>query len=81
MSRLVIGTRGSALALWQARFVQQALAAENTGLQVELEIIHTTGDRPAQTAPGPQNRRARSGNPTAYRAGAAQRGPIRETRR
>lgn len=45
-ARLVrIGTRGSALALWQAHHVRDALAAEHPGLRVELEIISTEGDR------------------------------------
>jgi hydroxymethylbilane synthase len=40
-----IGTRGSALALWQAHHVRDALRAEHTGLRVEVEIIATEGDR------------------------------------
>ena len=40
-----IGTRGSALALWQAHHVRDALVAEHAGLRVELEIIGTEGDR------------------------------------
>jgi len=40
-----IGTRGSALALWQAHHVRDALLAEHPGLRVELEIISTEGDR------------------------------------
>lgn len=43
MSRIRIGTRGSALALWQARHVQQRLQA--LGHEVELRVIVTTGDR------------------------------------
>src|SRR5262245_3444830 len=40
---LVIGSRGSQLALWQARWVQERLA----GLDIEsrIEIIKTTSDR------------------------------------
>jgi len=38
-----IGTRGSELALWQARHVQARLGGEAAG--VTLEIIKTTGDR------------------------------------
>jgi hydroxymethylbilane synthase len=38
-----IGTRGSKLALWQARFVQAELAKH--GIDSELEIIKTQGDR------------------------------------
>ena len=38
-----IGTRGSRLALWQARFVQAELRKH--GIESELEIIKTQGDR------------------------------------
>jgi hydroxymethylbilane synthase len=40
---LTIGTRGSDLALWQANFVKDSLAAIN--IQAELKIIKTQGDR------------------------------------
>lgn len=40
---MVIGTRGSRLALWQAKFVQAELARH--GILTELEIIKTQGDR------------------------------------
>ena len=43
MSRIRIGTRGSALALWQARHVQGRLEA--LGHAVSLHEITTTGDR------------------------------------
>ncbi|MBF0189758.1 MAG: hydroxymethylbilane synthase [Magnetococcales bacterium] len=39
-----IGTRGSALALWQARWVQSRLQTLHPGLQAELVIIKTRGD-------------------------------------
>lgn len=42
--KLVIGTRGSKLALWQAEFVK-SLLEEATGAEVEIKIIHTTGDK------------------------------------
>jgi len=41
--KLIIGTRGSDLALWQANFVKDSLAAINIG--AELKIIKTQGDR------------------------------------
>ena len=47
-SPLRIGTRGSQLALWQARTVAARL--ESHGIDVELVIIKTSGDR-LQTAP------------------------------
>src|SRR5881392_1500752 len=40
---LVIGSRGSQLALWQARSIQSRLAA--FGFETRIEIIKTTGDR------------------------------------
>jgi hydroxymethylbilane synthase len=40
---LIIGTRGSELALWQANFVKDSLAELN--ISVELKIIKTQGDR------------------------------------
>lgn len=42
---LVIGTRGSALALWQAHHVTARLEAAHPGLCVTLEVIKTTGDK------------------------------------
>ena len=44
MSILVLGTRGSALALAQARQVAAQLMAAHPGLQIEERIITTTGD-------------------------------------
>jgi hydroxymethylbilane synthase len=43
MSRLRIGSRGSQLALWQANYISALLHAR--GHDVEIEIIHTTGDK------------------------------------
>ncbi len=43
MSRIRIGTRGSALALWQAEHVKARL--ESLGHEVALRVITTTGDR------------------------------------
>jgi hydroxymethylbilane synthase len=40
---LTIGSRGSQLALWQARWIQARL--ETFGVECRLEIIHTTGDK------------------------------------
>ncbi len=41
----VIGTRGSQLALWQSNFIAGELRKLHPGLQVELKIIKTSGDR------------------------------------
>ena len=43
--RLVIATRGSALALWQAEHVKARLAAVAPGLVVEFNVIKTSGDK------------------------------------
>lgn len=40
---LIIASRGSQLALWQAHWVQKQLA--DLGYQSRIEIIHTTGDK------------------------------------
>ena len=40
--KLIIGTRGSALALWQANFIKDRLA--EIGIESELKIIKTQGD-------------------------------------
>src|SRR5260370_21335175 len=40
---LVIGSRGSKLALWQALWVKARL--EEQGEECRIEIIHTTGDK------------------------------------
>ncbi len=45
MSQLVIGTRGSALALWQSEYTRAALLAQHPDLQISLQIIHTKGDK------------------------------------
>lgn len=42
--RLVLGTRGSKLALWQAEMVAEALRA-SSGVEVELRTIKTQGDK------------------------------------
>lgn len=49
MRPLVIGTRGSELAMWQARHVASALSARAGGRRVELRVIRTRGDRDLQT--------------------------------
>jgi len=44
VGRIVIGTRGSALALWQARHVGALLRERHAGLEVSEKIVHTAGD-------------------------------------
>lgn len=43
MEKIIIGTRGSKLALWQAHYTQSLL--EDLGVETELKIIKTKGDR------------------------------------
>jgi len=45
MPKLIIGSRGSKLALWQANWVKSKLEKAHPGLTVEIEIIKTTGDK------------------------------------
>src|SRR5271156_3369456 len=42
-SMLTIGSRGSQLALWQARWIQARI--QSFGMESRIEIIHTTGDK------------------------------------
>ncbi|MBA3457506.1 MAG: hydroxymethylbilane synthase [Deltaproteobacteria bacterium] len=43
--RIVIATRGSALALWQAEHVKARLIAVSPGLEVTFNVIKTQGDK------------------------------------
>ena len=43
--KVVIGTRGSKLALWQAEWIRSQLMELHEGLEVELMKIKTTGDK------------------------------------
>ena len=45
MSRLVVGTRASALALWQTGYVIDQLCATRHTLEVEVKTIKTQGDK------------------------------------
>lgn len=45
MNRVVIATRGSALALWQAEHTKARLLAVEPGLTVDFNVITTTGDK------------------------------------
>ena len=45
MGSLCIGTRGSPLALAQARAVRDLVRGHHPGLEVSLEVIRTSGDR------------------------------------
>src|SRR5690349_17669287 len=41
---LILGSRGSRLALWQAEKTKDGLLELNPGLEIQIEIIKTTGD-------------------------------------
>jgi len=44
-NKIIIATRGSKLALWQAEWIKSQLKAGTPGLKVELKKIKTTGDK------------------------------------
>lgn len=43
-SGLVIGSRGSALAMWQSEAMARAIEAAHPGLECRIDVIKTTGD-------------------------------------
>ena len=43
--RLLIGSRGSKLALWQANYIREKIKGRYQSLEVEVKIIKTLGDR------------------------------------
>lgn len=45
IKKLIIATRGSQLALWQSNHMKAVLEEQNPGLEVELNVIVTTGDK------------------------------------
>lgn len=49
-NKLVLGSRGSKLALWQTRFVAHLLQSFFPELDLEIKIIETTGDAILETA-------------------------------
>lgn len=44
-NRIVIGSRGSELALWQANHVKKLIEKKHCYVQVDIKIIKTTGDK------------------------------------
>lgn len=58
MERIILGTRGSALALTQARMVEQALRAAWPQLEVTIDVIKTRGDETSGLAAEPIDRKA-----------------------
>jgi hydroxymethylbilane synthase len=43
--KITIGTRGSKLALWQTNWVKAVLEKHHPGIEVEIQVISTKGDR------------------------------------
>jgi len=52
MDKLIIGTRGSKLALWQANWVKDELQSIEPDLEIELHEIKTEGDARHDLSPG-----------------------------
>jgi len=50
MKKLIIATRGSKLALWQSEYVKACLMNAHPGLEVELSVMMTKGDKILDTA-------------------------------
>ncbi len=44
-TKIIIGSRGSQLALWQANFVKDQLVKKNKNVSVEIKIVKTKGDK------------------------------------
>jgi hydroxymethylbilane synthase len=44
-SKIVIGSRGSELALWQSNFIKKELEKNNKHISVEIRVIKTKGDK------------------------------------
>lgn len=44
-TKIIIGSRGSALALWQANFVKKEIEKFHKNIEVKIEIIKTKGDK------------------------------------
>ncbi|MBA3830824.1 MAG: hydroxymethylbilane synthase [Chthoniobacterales bacterium] len=59
--RIVLGSRGSELALAQARLVERALRRAWPALEVALEIIRTSGDESSKGTPVTDRRAGRKG--------------------
>lgn len=59
--RIVLGSRGSELALTQTRMVEQALRLAWPGLEVAIEIVRTSGDEGALAEPVVDRKAGRKG--------------------
>lgn len=45
IQQIIIGTRGSQLALWQTNWVKTQIETQHPGFEVEIKVISTKGDR------------------------------------
>ena len=45
IQKIIIGTRGSQLALWQTNWVKAQIEKHHPGIEVEIKVISTKGDR------------------------------------
>lgn len=43
--KIIIGSRGSELALWQTNFIKKEIEKKNKFVSVEIQVIKTTGDK------------------------------------
>lgn len=43
--KIIIGSRGSELALWQSNFIKKELEKKNKNISVEIKVVKTTGDK------------------------------------
>jgi len=49
-NKVIIGSRGSELALWQTRYIKDKIQCAYPDLEIEVKIIKTTGDRLLDTS-------------------------------
>jgi hydroxymethylbilane synthase len=52
MKPLIIGSRGSRLALWQSNFIREEIRNAHPGIEVEILVIKTTGDKISESSLG-----------------------------
>ena len=43
--KIILGSRGSELALWQANFIKKEIEKKNKNVFVEIKIVKTKGDK------------------------------------
>lgn len=50
MRQIVIGSRGSQLALWQSAYISEEIKKCRSSLKVKIEVVRTSGDKMSETA-------------------------------